>query len=82
VGEAQHDEQVAALLAAKDVLGESARVVIERALGEDGLSMPADEASALLVGPVFFWILSGRDPQALDPRRLARRFLADVRGPR
>jgi AcrR family transcriptional regulator len=82
VGEAQHDEQVAALLAAKDVLGESARAVIERALGEDGLSMSADEASALLVGPVFFWILSGRDPQALDPRRLARRFLADVRGPR
>jgi len=31
--------------------------------------------TALLVGPVFFWILSGREPRDLDPRDLVGEFL-------
>jgi len=72
IGEAQHDPAVADLLASRDVLGDSARDVLGRALGED----PADErAAALLVGPTFFWIMSGRDRTRLAPRELARSFL-------
>ncbi|WP_432826402.1 TetR/AcrR family transcriptional regulator [Dactylosporangium sp. CA-092794] len=79
LGEAQHDAAVAGLLASKDVLGDSAKVVIERAIGTGALPVSVDQASALLVGPVFFWMLSGRDPAALEVPRLAERFLADMR---
>jgi len=75
LGEAQHDAEVARLLASKDPLGDSARAVINRAVGTAALSTPLDQATAQLVGPTFFWILSGRDGSTLDPRSLARDFL-------
>lgn len=78
LGEAQHDSAVAELLSAKDPLGDSARVVIERALGKDTLPVPLDQATALLIGPSFFWILSGRDPVQLVPRQLAEDFIRDL----
>ncbi len=79
VGEAQHDSGVAALLAAEDVLGDSARTVVERALGPGAGTLPIDRATALLVGPVFFWVLSGRDPDRLVPREHAEAFMREVR---
>jgi AcrR family transcriptional regulator len=75
LGEAQQDREVARLIAGKDFVGDSARTVIERAVGTEALSISLDEASAKLVGPAFFWVLSGRDPAQLDPRRLAADFL-------
>ncbi|WP_329138567.1 TetR/AcrR family transcriptional regulator [Streptomyces sp. NBC_01476] len=78
LGEAQHDTDVARLLASKDVLGDSAKAVVERAIGTDTLPVPLDQATALLVAPTFFWILSGRDPGLLDVSQLARRFLTDM----
>jgi len=76
VGEAQHDAEVAKLLASQDVLGESARAVVARALGSDASAVDVDHATAELVGPVFFSVLTGRDVEALDVGLLARRFLA------
>ena len=35
-------------------------------------------ACALLIGPVFFWILSGRDPAALAADELAEAFLTQL----
>jgi AcrR family transcriptional regulator len=78
LGEAQHDSAVAELLARKDVLGDSARVVIERAVLPGRPSVPVDQATALLIGPTFFWIVSGRNPAKLHPRELAQRFLDDL----
>ncbi|OPH51873.1 TetR family transcriptional regulator [Paenibacillus ferrarius] len=78
LGEAQHDTAVAELLSTKDPLGDSARVVIERALGKDTLPVPLDQATALLIGPSFFWILSGRDPAGLVPLELAADFIHDL----
>jgi AcrR family transcriptional regulator len=75
VGEAQHDAAVAALLQQSDPLGESATAVIARAIPADTLAVELPRAGALLVGPVFIWILSGRDAAALDARELARDFL-------
>jgi AcrR family transcriptional regulator len=79
LGEAQHDADVARLLASKDILGDSAKTVIERAIGADALAVPPDQASALLVGPAFFWVLSGRDPGQFDIARLAVGFLANMK---
>ncbi|MFB9324647.1 TetR/AcrR family transcriptional regulator [Paenibacillus aurantiacus] len=79
LGEAQHDAAVAEMLSAKDPLGDSARIVIERALGKDTLPIALDQATALLIGPSFFWILSGRDPAQLNPRELAKHFIQDLR---
>ncbi|EPZ49078.1 hypothetical protein N007_04350 [Alicyclobacillus acidoterrestris ATCC 49025] len=78
VGEAQHDAAVAKLLSSKDLLGDSARVVIERAIGEGNLPIPLDQATALLIGPTFFWILSGRNADHLVPRELAKDFIHDL----
>lgn len=75
LGEAQHDSAVAELLSAKDPLGDSARDVIERAFGKDTLPVPLDQATALLIGPCFFWILSGRNPVQLEPQELAKDFI-------
>ncbi len=75
VGEAQHDSAVGELLRGRDPIGESAAVVLARALPGERLSIPTPRATALLVGPVFFWVLNGRDPHALDPRGLAVEFL-------
>ena len=77
VGQAQHDTAVAELLASKDVLGDSARVVLEHALPGTP-PVPVEVATALLVGPTFFWILSGRSPADLVPRDLAAAFLQDL----
>ncbi|ANS73262.1 TetR family transcriptional regulator [Paenibacillus yonginensis] len=78
LGEAQHDSAVAELLSVKDLLGDSARVVLERMFGQDELPVPLDQATALLIGPSFFWILSGRNPAQLVPRKLAADFLQDL----
>ncbi|MFE6074261.1 TetR/AcrR family transcriptional regulator [Paenibacillus sp. NPDC057886] len=78
LGEAQHDSAVAKLLSTKDPLGDSARVVIKRALGKDMLPIPLDQATALLIGPSFFWILSGRDSTKLLPRQLAEDFIHNL----
>jgi AcrR family transcriptional regulator len=75
VGEAQHDSAVRELLSGSDPIGESAAVVIARASPVDALRIPMPEATALLVGPVFFWILSGRVAKDLEPQRLADEFL-------
>ncbi|MEU6480349.1 TetR/AcrR family transcriptional regulator [Streptomyces sp. NPDC047017] len=81
LGEAQHDPAVADLLATKDVLGDSARTVIEGVLGAGAGAgpVPVGEATALLIGPAFFWVLSGRDPARLAPRELAETFLRELR---
>ncbi|MFD9895877.1 TetR/AcrR family transcriptional regulator [Amycolatopsis sp. NPDC059027] len=83
LGEAQHDSAVADLLASKDILGDSARAVVERVVRDTG-SIPVDLATALLIGPTFFWITSGRDPARLVARELAGTFLREVqtRSPR
>lgn len=78
LGEAQHDSNVAKLLSSRDPLGDSARVVIERTFGKGLLSVPLDQATALLIGPAFFWILSGRDPADLIPRELAENFIHEI----
>ena len=68
LGEAQHDEEVARLLATQDVLGDSARAALEPHLGSDRRTRAArsrDAAATLLVGPVLYWMLSGHDPDAL-----------------
>lgn len=75
LGEAQHDAAVAELLRSNDPLGESAAATIARALPGATLALPMPQASALLVGPVFFWILSGRAPDALNSRELVIDFL-------
>lgn len=77
LGEAQHDKSVAALIASRDVLGDSAATVILRTVGSP--EVPIGEATARLIGPTFYWILSGRDPQQLDTSVLADRFLADLK---
>ena len=77
LGEAQHDPAVARLLAATDLLGDSARPVIERAIrrGDLPAQTDLDQAVARLVGPLFFRIVSGYQGQSLSPRRLATDFL-------
>ena len=80
LGEAQHDRAVADLLSTKDVLTDSARTVLEQAVPASDLHSPGpDQAAALLVGPVFFWLLSGRSRRQLDLRRLAEACLSGLR---
>ncbi|MEF3113627.1 TetR/AcrR family transcriptional regulator [Streptomyces chrestomyceticus] len=74
VGEAQHDTAVAALLSSGDILGESATKVVEPALDASGSDLSVEQATALLVGPPFFHILSGRSVESIDTRRLAEEF--------
>ncbi|MFB9451364.1 TetR/AcrR family transcriptional regulator [Dactylosporangium vinaceum] len=66
---AQHDPAVKALIASKDVLGDSARTVLDRVGAGPGRTV------ARLVGPPFFWIMTGRDPAELDTAALAAEFL-------
>lgn len=75
LGEAQHDPAVAALVATTDVVGDAARRVLSAAgiAGDE-----VDEAAAALVGPVFFWVLSGRDPREIDVASLVGRFTAGL----
>ncbi len=68
---AQHDPAVKRLIATKDVLRDSARAVLHRV---DPHRPTDDHAIDLLIGPTFFWIMSGRDPAQLDIHELARSF--------
>jgi AcrR family transcriptional regulator len=83
LGEAQHDPAVAGLLATTDLLGDSARPVIERALqrGDLPAQTDVDQAVAHLVGPLFFRVVSGYQGQPLSPRRLASDFLRSEQRP-
>ena len=83
LGEAQHDPAVAGLLATTDLLGGSARPVIERAIqrGDLPAQTDVDQAVARLVGPLFFRVVSGYQGQALSPRRLASDFLRSEQRP-
>jgi AcrR family transcriptional regulator len=77
LGEAQHDPAVATLLASTDLLGDSARPVIERAIHRGDLPphTDLDQAVAQLVGPLFFRIVSGYRAHSLSPPGLASDFL-------
>jgi AcrR family transcriptional regulator len=83
LGEAQHDPAVAGLLATTDLLGDSARPVIERAIqrGDLPVQTDVDQAVAHLVGPLFFRVVSGYRGQSLSPRRLASDFLRSAQRP-
>jgi AcrR family transcriptional regulator len=75
MGEAQHDADVAALLASRDLLGESAAEIVEAARKSSGTALSLEQATALLIGPPFFHILSGRSADDIDTECLARQFL-------
>ncbi|ALX67443.1 TetR/AcrR family transcriptional regulator [Microbacterium sp. XT11] len=81
VGEAQHDASVRDLLRGTDPIGESAAVVIARAIPDADDSSRMPQATAALVGPIFFWVLSGRNPDDLDSRRLAAEFIRAATAP-
>lgn len=80
VGEAQHDPAVAELISSKDVLGDSARTMLNRIIDPQPFPISTDDV-ATLIGPTFFWILSGRDPERLTPRIHAETFLRTLRVP-
>jgi AcrR family transcriptional regulator len=77
LGEAQHDRAVAELLRGADVLGESARAVIDSARAHGILD--TDDVDALIaemVGPLVFRILSEDwRPSHAAIEKMARRFL-------
>ncbi|MFD4173642.1 TetR/AcrR family transcriptional regulator [Streptomyces anulatus] len=75
LGEAQHDADVAALLASGDVLGESAAAVVAPLLETVGDDLPPEQVAALLIGPVFFSLLSGRGPESVDTKKQVEQFL-------
>jgi AcrR family transcriptional regulator len=83
LGEAQHDSAVAGLLATTDLLGDSARPVIERAIDRGDLPAQTDldQAVAQLVGPLFFGVVSGYRGRALSLRQLAADFLQGAQRP-
>jgi AcrR family transcriptional regulator len=78
LGAAQHDPAVKQLIASHDVLGASARAVIERIAPG---TTSSETQAARLIGPAFFWIMSGRDPAGLDPQELARDFVLSASPP-
>jgi AcrR family transcriptional regulator len=80
VGEAQHDPAVAELISSKDVLGDSARTMLNRIADLQTTSISTDDV-ATLIGPTFFWILTGRNPDRLAPRTHAETFLRTLRAP-
>lgn len=75
IGEAQHDTAVAALLSSKDILSESAATVIEPVLSTNDSALSIEQATALLLGPPFFHIMSGRSAESIDTHQLAKEFL-------
>ncbi|MGN5631509.1 TetR/AcrR family transcriptional regulator [Streptomyces sp. AC154] len=81
IGEAQHDTDVAALLTSRDVLGESAAVVVEAARKSSGTALSLEQATALLIGPPFFHILSGGGADDLDTEQLAAQFVRTLNHP-
>ncbi|CAN5649228.1 TetR/AcrR family transcriptional regulator [soil metagenome] len=78
LGEAQHDPAVAELLSTKDVLGDSARAILRLSMGLDAPASSTDDITALLIGPTFFWVLTGRDPARLAPDKQAENFLRQL----
>ena len=82
LGEAQYDPAVAELIASRDVLGDSARRLLDHPGLQDLAPLTVDQATALLIGPTFFWILSGRSPEHLDARGRAEAFLDEARAQR
>jgi AcrR family transcriptional regulator len=78
MGEAQHDAGVAALLASRDILGESATELVEEVRKSSGTALSLEQATALLIGPPFFHILSGRSADDIDTEGLARQFLGSL----
>ncbi|MFF1694814.1 TetR/AcrR family transcriptional regulator [Streptomyces sp. NPDC058257] len=81
LGEAQHDADVAALLASRDILGESAAEVVEAARKSSGTALSLEQATALLIGPPFFHILSGRGADTIDTGQLAEQFMRTLNHP-
>ncbi|MFJ8753931.1 TetR/AcrR family transcriptional regulator [Streptomyces sp. NPDC102441] len=75
MGEAQHDTDVAALLTSRDILGESAAGIVEAARKSSKTSLSLEQATALLIGPPFFHILSGRNAEGIDTEQLAEQFV-------
>ncbi|MCI1218475.1 TetR/AcrR family transcriptional regulator [Bifidobacterium crudilactis] len=75
VGASQYDPSVANLLAENDVLGESAVRIIKHSFSPHRLHLQMKTATAFLVGPIFFCILSGRNPDELDTVQLTQNFL-------
>ncbi|MFB7242081.1 TetR family transcriptional regulator [Streptomyces populi] len=81
MGEAQHDPDVAALLASRDILGESAADVVDAARADCGTALSSEQATAFLIGPAFFHVLSGRDAGGIDTAALAERFMQVLEAP-
>ncbi|MCX0246847.1 TetR/AcrR family transcriptional regulator [Streptomyces drozdowiczii] len=75
LGEAQHDPDVALLLASRDVLEDSAAGVVDAVRTASGTTLSTQQATALLIGPPFFRILSGHDASDIDTGTLADRFM-------
>lgn len=78
IGEAQHDKSVAELIATNDVLRSSARNVLTGLGLPDSADISIERAGVLLVGPVFFWIMSGQDARDLDAGQLVGMFLRAI----
>ena len=76
VGEAQHDKAVAAMMQSASLFDTAAESVLARAVerGDLAAGVDAETATALLVGPVFFRIFTGRTPPAA--RDIANEALA------
>ncbi|WP_328937061.1 TetR/AcrR family transcriptional regulator [Streptomyces tauricus] len=81
MGEAQHDAEVAALLASRDILGESAAEVVEAVRERSDTTLSLEQATALLIGPPFFHILTGRDAGGIDTERLTEQFVRTLNHP-
>ncbi|MFI5782404.1 TetR/AcrR family transcriptional regulator [Nocardia sp. NPDC051570] len=76
LGEAQHDGEVGTLLAAADILGAPARVVLDR-LAPTLPGLPQDRlAVAELCGPIVFLVITGDTPPSRrDLRAQAQRLV-------
>ncbi|MEV7400451.1 TetR/AcrR family transcriptional regulator [Streptomyces sp. NPDC091267] len=81
MGEAQHDADVAALLTSRDILGDSAAEVVEAVRASSGTHLSLEQATALLIGPPFFHILSGRSADDIDTEQLAEQFVRTLNHP-
>lgn len=74
MGEAQHDPAVAALLASRNVLHDTAWKVISGVV-ERSERVDREGLVAQLVGPPFFWVLSGQPPERFHAERHAATVL-------
>ncbi|PSM39676.1 TetR family transcriptional regulator [Streptomyces dioscori] len=81
MGEAQHDAEVAALLASRDILGESASEVVEAVREPSDTALSLEQATALLIGPPFFHLLTGRSADDLDTEQLTEQFVRALNHP-